>query len=74
MLTNNKTILARMESLEKQLQEIKSEIEDRIENKKIDNDGYVIFKSSNGNLMLVDGDFLNQFNDKWNAKTKKEMM
>ena len=56
MLTSNQEILRRLGALEQQIRDCKKEIELRAEEKRIDNDGYMITKSG-AKYSLVGKDF-----------------
>jgi predicted secreted protein len=56
MLTSNQEILRRLGVLEQQVEDCKQEIESRSEEKRIDNEGYLIVKDK-GKYSLVSKDF-----------------
>jgi len=57
MLTSNTVLLQRLEGLKKQLEDVKKEIDIRILEKRVDNDGMIINKNENGSFALVDKQF-----------------
>jgi hypothetical protein len=57
MLTSNTEILRRLGVLEQQWNDCQAEIEMRVKEKRVDNDGYLIDQDSNGNYSLVGKEF-----------------
>jgi len=57
MFTSNTEILRRLEALNKQWNDTQAEIDLRIKQKRVDNDGYIITENHNGNYSLVSNEF-----------------
>jgi hypothetical protein len=58
MLTSNQEILRRLGALEQQWNDCKAEIDRRIKEQRIDNDGYLIVEDDEGKYSLVGKRFL----------------
>jgi hypothetical protein len=57
MFTSNGEILRRLEALNKQWNDTHAEIEMRIKQKRVDNDGYIITENQSGTYSLVSNEF-----------------
>jgi hypothetical protein len=60
MLTSNTELLRRLGVLEKQWQDTQAEIDLRVKENRVDNDGYIITEGKDGNYSLVGRDFYYQ--------------
>lgn len=57
MLTSNNVLLQRFDGLKKQLKDTENEIKQRIREKRVDNDGYIIHRDDNGKYGLVSKEY-----------------